>query len=93
MRLIDADALEKQLRERASMEWNQGVATSWSDAYLECADIVGDAPTVDPVKHGHWIMKPNGYGTCSNCKRCSLDLGAGVDSDYCPNCGAKMTPD
>ena len=55
--------------------------------------VIDQQPTVDPVKHGHWIMKPNGYGTCSNCKMCSLDIGGGVDSDYCPNCGAKMTLD
>lgn len=44
----------------------------------------------EPVRHGHWIMKPNGYGTCSNCKMCSLDIGGGMDSNFCPNCGAKM---
>ena len=42
------------------------------------------------VKPGHWIMKPNGYGTCSNCKACSLDIMGGVHSSFCPNCGAKM---
>ena len=44
---------------------------------------------VEP-KHERWIMKPNGYGTCSNCKVCSLDIMGGVHSNYCPNCGAKM---
>lgn len=41
-------------------------------------------------KQGHWIMKPNGYGTCSNCNKCSLDIMGGVHSNFCPNCGAKM---
>ena len=46
-----------------------------------------------PVKHGRWIMHPNGHGTCSNCKKCSLDIMGGVDSNFCPNCGAKMDGD
>lgn len=50
------------------------------------------ARTVDaePVRHGYWIMKPNGYGTCSCCKVCVLDILGGVDCNYCPNCGTKM---
>lgn len=50
MRLIDADALEKKLHELALDEWNQGVSTSWSNVYLECEDMVYDAPTVDAVE-------------------------------------------
>lgn len=93
MRLIDADWIVERLK-----EWRDWIAETYgeNDDYVLCLDTVlmklDDAPTADvePVKHGHWIMKPNGYGTCSNCKMCSLDIGGGVDSDYCPNCGAKM---
>ena len=83
MRLVDADELYK-------LPCVHGAEGTWI-----CLEDIRNIPTVDaePVKRGHWIMKPNGYGTCSNCKRCSLDLGCGVDSNYCPNCGAKMTPD
>ena len=49
MRLIDADALEKKLHELALDEWNHGPSTSWSNAYLECEDMVYNAPTVDAV--------------------------------------------
>lgn len=58
------------------------------------------------VKHGHWIMKPNGYGMCSNCKmkddpfgffdeipvcsECGHTTKLRETYKYCPNCGAKM---
>ena len=49
-RLIDADALEKKLHEFALDEWNQRATTSWSNAFLECEDIVYNAQTVDAVE-------------------------------------------
>lgn len=46
------------------------------------------APTVDPVKHGHWEVvdgtEPRRYG-CSVCKRLSW-----TEDNYCSYCGAKM---
>ena len=98
-RLIDADALREHLFVGFDFDKaiDDGIPKTekeilafwcgWNDALKS---VVRFAPTVDPVKHGHWIMKPNGYGTCSNCKMCRLDIGGGVDSDYCPNCGAIM---
>lgn len=84
MRLIDADLLKEQM-ESVCMGIMAG-----TDSYDVPLKTIDNAPTVDPVKHGHWIMKPNGYGTCSNCKKCSLDIMGGVHSNFCPNCGAKM---
>ena len=48
--MVDADALEKKLHELALDDWNQGVSTSWSNAYLECEDMVYNAQTVDAVE-------------------------------------------
>lgn len=53
MRLIDADALREQLQNLACDDWNQGVSTSWADAYREIADMVEDAPTITPEPQ--WI--------------------------------------
>lgn len=50
MRLIDGDALKDRLQSLAYDDWNQGVSTSWSDAYRECADMVEDMPTIDPER-------------------------------------------
>lgn len=92
MRLIDADKLNVY-KAWVEIKTDDGAVIYAGKRKIVLADDVADAPAVDPVKHGYWIMKPNGYGTCSNCKMCSLDIGGGVDSDYCPNCGAKMTLD
>ena len=52
-------------------------------------------PTIDPVKHGHWIEVDEGYtwgGThiveyeCSLCK----EIVKWHKYPYCPHCGAKM---
>ena len=48
-------------------------------------DAVNNMPTIDPVKHGRWVMQGTAYG-CSLC-------GEGVIHpfhNYCPNCGARM---
>ena len=58
--------------------------------------LMEDAHTVDavPVVHGRWepwAIQPNGFiGSycCTACKMVSMN-----DSDYCPNCGAKMDGD
>ena len=53
MRAIDGDALRDRLQNLAGDEWNQSTTTSWAEAYKECADIVEDAPTIEPEPH--WI--------------------------------------
>ena len=65
--------------------------------------IVYRAPIADvaPVRHGRWELEYGTYGKmrCSVCKKEALiektigDVGVitnYVDSNYCPNCGAKM---
>ena len=84
MRLIDVDELKEPVG-----SYNPVKFTS-EYGYVISVEDIDHAPTVDPVKHGRWIMHPNGHGTCSNCKKCSLDIMGGVDSNFCPNCGAKM---
>ena len=60
-----------------------------------------DAADVAPVRHGRWELEYETYGKmrCSVCKKEALikkaigDVGVVtiyVDSNYCPNCGAKM---
>ena len=77
MRLIDADALKKHYA------W-------WEDDRQKLFDsIVDSQPTVDaePVRHGKWIEYPaaDGMNQCSECG--VLRFG---ESNYCPNCGARM---
>lgn len=57
-------------------------AADWAAAYLN-----------DPVRHGKWT-----YCNCFEkgryqCSECAHWIDAGLDNNYCPNCGAKMDGD
>ena len=73
----------------------------WTGGILEALDAVKDLPTAQPEqKEGHWIDKgwdgdwawqTDGRGNCWRVIECS-ECGKSVlvESNYCPNCGAKM---
>lgn len=83
MRMIDADALRDNLQALAYDDWNQGVTTSWADAYREVADMVEEMPTIER-KTGIWRRAEYGY-TCNRCGKTHL-----MRTAYCPTCGAEM---
>ena len=62
-------------------------------AINDCMNVLDEMPAADvePVKHGHWINE-NFYTHCSACGKMAIydKYGQEVESDYCPNCGAKM---
>ena len=84
MRLIDADVLYKKVTE----EYCDIVAGRYpfNIVAYDMANMVKDAPTVEPVR-GEWIgVEFDMFFECSNC---------GYSTDYrltnfCPNCGADM---
>lgn len=90
-RLIDADRLIDGLK----IEFGT-FAMKFILAFIKAQ------PTVDPVKHGHWIpdskLKEVEYFRCSNCNRLiQLWWGWRVSFEspaeeyrYCSGCGAKM---
>lgn len=87
-RLIDANALKDEFLYLRKM---------WSET--EIVLTINDAKTVDAVEvvHGRWEwLGPNRLvsecmcGTCSVCKVRSKYI---VNTDICPNCGAKMDGD
>ena len=91
MRLIDADALEKEISVSHSMIDDYGIKTG----YEICMRLVEDAPTIEPERTGKWIHS-HGYTTidghdmfiiCSECGHSYISL---KDMRFCPNCGAKM---
>ena len=103
MRLIDADALLDEVMDRYCEECDKrkGVKNGKFRIIYEVGDApcraceiddvkteLEDAPTVDPVKHGHWEVideaEPRRYG-CSICKRLSW-----YETNYCSCCGADM---
>ena len=87
MRCIDADALRDRLQNLGYDDWNQGTTTTWAEAFIECADMVDEAPTIEPRKKGKWIDCDGGIATCSIC---GDRWGVYGVMNFCPNCGAKM---
>ena len=74
-----------------------------TDRYFNVKFDIENFPNADvaPVQHGRWELEYETYGKmrCSVCKKEALikkaisDVGVitiYVDSNYCPNCGAKM---
>ena len=106
-RLIDANALLEMGRARKIIEvvgnWKElpGCAKS-ACVRLGVAHkkMILDAPTVDAVEvvHGRWIEKQEPIPWCEDdvevytvCSIC--DCYSPGESNYCPNCGAKMDGD
>lgn len=98
MRLIDADALKEGIKELKQSPWyNNDINPSWQQGIKDAVHVVetlciDEEPTVDavPVRHGKWIEYPtaDGMNQCSECG--VLRFG---ESNYCPNCGARMVED
>ena len=88
-RLIDADKL------KAHYAWWKGGGREMTmdEAKNDFDTIIDLQPTVEPTKHGRWVHK---YGdgheepaiTGGECSICGYIHTA---TNYCPNCGAKMT--
>lgn len=98
MRLIDADALIKDIAEsiRLADEWEKESHEKKDKHGIKCAidtrrallamiSRVKKSPTIEPVKHGRWSEDDEGFYHCSVCKELS-----DWEHRYCPNCGAKM---
>lgn len=82
MRLIDADYLYELLDEGFDIDLNELPETK-----AELLRMIEDAPTVDPIPHGHFGHIQFGVGTCSVCGRSCMDA---YKWEYCPHCGAKI---
>ena len=97
MRLIDADVLLKEWRLECG-----GSCFIRKDKYCMHYDrtkgvctLIIKAPTVEPIKHGHWIDEglvdgnQNRYCRCSECGKGDTQA-ISQRVPYCWWCGAKM---
>ena len=70
----------------------KGVSKDYADGMAYVLDLLDNLPIADvkPVKHGYWTKDlTNPYGIRYVCSVCG---GAKQwKSNYCPNCGAKMS--
>ena len=86
MRLIDADALKKELNFVYSCAYiesksKEGIAS-------DIIDIINNALTVDKRPQGEWID----HGNHIECNQCGVWFLKDhlIRKSFCPNCGAKM---
>ena len=100
MRLIDADAMVKELTRPTGL-YADCERCSWSisNECMDCIveDVIKHMPAIEPVKHGHYnyikyLYLVDGYYVvnetmqCSECNNSSLNDGC----NYCSKCGAKL---
>ena len=103
-RLIDADAFIEDIKTENMnlyLDGMKGTPRPRSELY-DIIDRINEQPTVDAVevKHGRWekhwcdnSMIGHEFEECSECGCSMLDTNQFWDSNYCPNCGAKMDGD
>ena len=53
---------------------------------------VNNAKTVDAVqvRHGQWIVGEHLFRQCNRCGYERMDDNPNWDTNFCPNCGARM---
>lgn len=99
-RLIDADIAITHIKKYfKSAVADDDFALDPVDTSHDVVEIIKTMESVDPVKHGHWIIGdwhksdgvyPNQGKKCSCCFRTCHTTQAPWDAVYCPWCGAKM---
>ncbi len=96
MRLIDADALKKEV------DNFQNCYNGWSDTYDKAyvIEAIEEAPTIEP-KRGEWIYGEHDVAMCDGyrCDKCGFFVPWDYkhkfidfinDYHFCPHCGADM---
>ena len=73
-------------------DWNQGVVTTWANAYSKVAEFIKLLPSAQ--ENGEWIPVTNGRGghECNLCHNYAPSYQTGDEwlTNFCPNCGADM---
>ena len=69
---VDRQAAIDRFENLSYVDWNQGVSTTWADAFSECADMIRELPSADVVEVvrckdcKHYDLAPNGFnGMCN----------------------------
>lgn len=76
------DAISREAVNALYDKWRPRLATHVSEFGYELKSL----PLVEPSRRkGHWIKTP--LLTCDSCEK--INKG-GIESDFCPNCGASM---
>ena len=90
-RYIDADIIQKEISvlcEQYNIAYGKEIPNGFGK---ELSTITDKVPTADvqEVRHSHWqyygYIGDSNYFKCCNCGEIRKE-----DTNYCPNCGAKM---
>ena len=95
MRLIDADALVEDIKDKIAVDKeiypDDKSSIIFRAGMSNIIGIVKNQDTVDPVKHGRWVFVNDmvSYIKCSECgdNICWVNTKR---PKYCPGCGARM---
>lgn len=109
MRLIDADELKEKLKPESywtyTHEYGDAIPVGWAMSAIDNAPTVrneyirGYEAAMREYKRpqGEWVFDTNVSATvCSRCGGTApirISFGVQVESNYCPDCGAKMKGD
>lgn len=87
MGLIDAN----ELLDRFSMDDRDQFHVMQT---CDIIDTIERVPTVDTVRHGHWMLRTDGpdedFSIMYQCSACRGTAPKRVLYEYCPMCGARM---
>lgn len=98
MRLIDADALVEDIKDKIAVDKeiypDDKSSIIFRAGMKTVIGIVKNQDTVDPVKHGHWIHGSSSENIRVTCSECGYKVNyfwdSWQDALHCPKCGAKM---
>jgi uncharacterized paraquat-inducible protein A len=90
MRLIDADRLNKEIKDRFGYSSATAFVRNMQDlsqveVFKHIMKLIEVAPTLEKRQPGEWL-EDSGVIACSHCHTIWLYR----KTNYCPNCGAKM---
>lgn len=79
----------REAEKNAELVWNR----AWEAGYNRAREEYANQPAADvaPVRRGHWIKCGYACGEAEfKCSLCGEIEWRTNETDYCPNCGAKM---
>lgn len=86
MRLVDADEIIKKQRDLARRTCDEVYANDWHNPVIlgmaSMYGIVADAPTIDPVKHEHWIINKAERYLPTTDENGNVDIEVGLVDQY-----------
>ena len=87
MRLIDADALQKEFREKCTHECAICRYGIYGDADFKGCDLICNSPAIEDELTGHWAEDEWENKFCSNCGMLTYNARF---PNFCSNCGANL---